>query len=190
VAGLIAAFLYNHYHLHTQAALIALELGVVSICSSYGIFFLGSLLVNTVRVPWLLDAESGEQIDALETRVSLAESKAEDKAATQQEKKRLHDLFGGFMKEGESLADELRRGMQSYGPWLQKRREWVERVSQALTDMGLPTEAAGFRQAGEKDRPIFPPGTVESPRLYYDLYSSQLTGYRTKLQEIVSRRLP
>jgi hypothetical protein len=42
---------------------------------------------------------------------------------TEMESRRLHDLFGGFMREGEALADELRRGVQHYGIWLKKRSD-------------------------------------------------------------------
>jgi hypothetical protein len=184
--GLVVSYFYGPVHV----ALDFLIRSVVMVGCSYGIAFLAALVINTVRVPWLLDAESGEQINALEKRAQVAETTLSESHDKSQENNRLHSLFGDFLDEGESLADELRRGMQVYGPWLDKRSKWVEKVSQTLTDMKLPTDAAAFRQAGEKDLPIFPPGTVSTPRLYYDHYSSQLTGYRTKLQEIVTRRLP
>jgi hypothetical protein len=92
--------------------------------------------------------------------------------------------------EGESLAEELRRTPgENYGAWLQKRRSWTEKVSQALTGMGFSTEAAAFRHAGEKDPKILSPGAMPDPRYWYDFYSAQLDGYRTKLQDIVERRL-
>jgi hypothetical protein len=102
---------------------------------------------------------------------------------------RLHKLFGEFMNEGEALALELRRGMEIYGPWTIKRNDWVMRVSKALTDMTLPTEAAASRHAGEKDF-IPAPGTVFDRKHQFQLYMDQLTGSRTELQRIVERRLP
>ena len=102
---------------------------------------------------------------------------------------RLHNLFGGFMDEGAALALELRRGMEIYGPWLAKRNDWIMRVSKTLTDMNLPTEAAAFRHAGEKDF-IPPPGTVFDRKHQFQLYMEQLTGCRTELQKIVQRRVP
>jgi hypothetical protein len=47
---------------------------------------------------------------------------------------------------------------------------------------------ASFRRAGETD-PKVGPGIVLDDRNWYDLYSGQFSGYRTKLQEIVEQRL-
>jgi hypothetical protein len=119
---------------------------------SYSVAFVGALIINTLRVPWLLDAESGQQIDALETRALIAESKADDDAATNRENKRLHDLFGEFMVEGELLTKELggTHG-DKFGAWLQKRRTWEEKICQTLIEMSLSTETAAFRHAGNEE---------------------------------------
>lgn len=121
--------------------------------------------------------------------IASLESKADQSAVDKAEAKRLHDLFGEFMSEGESLACELRQGIGNYGLWLAKRNDWIARVSQTLVKMNLPTEAATFRHAGEKDF-IPPPGTVFDKKHQFEFYMSQLAGSRTELQEIVKRRLP
>lgn len=104
---------------------------------------------------------------------------------------RLHEEFGIYMTEGENIARELRKGIRQdqYGPWLQKRGQWVARVSEAITALGLPDEAAAFRHAGERDADatqIFGPNQA----LYFiKLYMGQLDGWREKLADIVARRL-
>jgi hypothetical protein len=150
-----------------------------------------------LRVPWLLDAESGGQINDLEKRAHAAEAdvqtlemEADQSEAIKKENKRLHNLFAEFMEEAESLARELKENPgDNYGAWLQERRNWMEKVGQTLIDMNLPTEAAAFRHAGEKDATIPAPGTVLNRRYWYDFYSGQLDACRTKLQSIVERRL-
>lgn len=192
IVGLVVSYLYGHAHI----AFDFLVRSIVMVACSYAIAFLGAVVVNALRVPWLLDAESGEQINSLEKRAQIAEAsvqtlanQADQSEAIKKENKRLHDLFGELMDEGEALANELRRGMRDFGGWLQKRRGWAERVSTTLVEMNLPTEAAAFRHSGEKDaRPT--PGTVIDDKYLYQLYSEQLNGYRTRLQEIVTRRLP
>jgi hypothetical protein len=118
------------------------------------------------------------------------ESRLDQSDAEKAEKKKLHDLFGKFMAEGENLAKELKNAHgHAFGPWLRKRQIWAEQVVQTLDNMNLQTEAASFRHAGEKD-PLVGPGIVPDDRYWYRLYQDQLTGYRNKIQEIVTRRLP
>ena len=163
---------------------------VVMVLLSYGVAIVGALCINALRVPWLLDAESGEQIDALETRVLHAEREVADAAATNRRNAELHDLFGALMEEGEALAQTLKETHGNEFPaWAQKRRVWIEGVNQTLVQMGFSTEAAAFRQAGEIE-PIPAPGTIMDDRYYYRLYNEQLTGSRNELKDIVRRRLP
>jgi hypothetical protein len=174
IVGLIVSYFYGP----VRAALDFLVRSIVMVLCSYGIAFVAALVVNTLRVPWLLDAESGEQVNTQEKRAQIAEAsvqtlenQANQSVAVQRENKRLHDLFGAFMNEGEALADELRRGVRDFAPCLEKRRNWVERVSQSLVDMNLPTEAAAFRHSGEVEaRPA--PGTVIDDKYLYQLIVS------------------
>jgi len=103
--------------------------------------------------------------------------------------RQLHVAFGEFMAEGEGLAREWRAGMREYGPWLQKRREWVERVSDYLTNLGLPDEAAAFRHAGESDPD---PAQLVGPNqavYWHRFYGGHLDKWREKLADIIARRL-
>jgi len=150
IVGLVLGFLINLLYLHKQTAKEILFLGLGSFGGSYIIFFLGSFLVNTLRVSWLLDAESGEQINAWEARAFATEKTTSDAEAIAEEKRRLQDLFGGFLNEGESLANQLRRGMADYGTWLDERQRWATRVSQSLIDMHLPTRPPRFAMREKK----------------------------------------
>ena len=71
------------------------------------------------------------------------------------EARRLHGVFGDFddgrrnsCNRTETGASVSRR-VPVFGPWLQKRREWVQRASESLRGIGLPDEAAAFRHSAE-----------------------------------------
>jgi len=110
----------------------------------------------------------------------------------QDQRQRVQQLrvdFGYLMTEGERLAVEWRAGIREYGPWLQKCRDWVQRVSDFLTNMGLPDEAAAFRHAGEGDPDI---NQLQGPNqavYWHRFYGGQLDRRRAKLAEIAARRL-
>jgi len=116
-------------------------------------------------------------------------------AARDAEAQRLHGVFGDFMTQGEALAIELRRGLPHheglpvFGPWLQKRQEWIQRVSESLRDTGLPDEAAAFRHAAEGDPDINQLVGPNQSVYWYRFYSGQLDKCREKLADIVARRL-
>jgi hypothetical protein len=116
------------------------------------------------------------------------ESRLDQSDAQKAENKRLNSLFADLSKEGEALADELRRGMLHFGPWLQKREKWKQRTSKNIEDAGWPVDAADFRHSGEKDLKVGP-GTVMNDGILFELYRDQLSGCRKKLAEIVARRL-
>ena len=62
VLGLVVSYLYGP----ARWTIDFLYRSVVMVLLSYGVAFVGALVINTVRVPWLLDAESAEQINSLE----------------------------------------------------------------------------------------------------------------------------
>jgi hypothetical protein len=106
--------------------------------------------------------------------------------------RRLHGVFGDFMTEGEALATELRRGLPhpaEFGPWLQNRREWIQRASESLIAIGLPDEAAAFRHAVEGDPDINQLVGPNQSIYWYRFYGGQLDKCREKLADIVARRL-
>jgi hypothetical protein len=102
------------------------------------------------------------------------------------EARRLHSVFGDFMAGGEALAIELRRGLPYhegspvYGPWLQKRQEWVQRASESLSNIGLPDEAAAFRHAVEGDPDVNQLVGPNQSVYWYRFYSGQLDKCREK----------
>ena len=142
-------------------------------------FFLAAVLVF---------ARQRSSIDSLE---DAQKRDRENKA----EARRLHGVFGDFMTEGEALAVELRRGLpyhqgeQVFGPWLEKRRLWVQRASDSLRDVGLPDEAAAFRHAAEGDADINQLVGPNQSVYWYRFYGGQLDKCREKLADVVARRL-
>ena len=56
-------------------------------------WILGVLVYNIVHVPWLLDAESGQQISTWEERALAAESVLDDREKLKRDNKELHDKF-------------------------------------------------------------------------------------------------
>jgi len=104
---------------------------------------------------------------------------------------RLHERFGMYMTEGEHLAHEHRQGIREhgYGVWLQKRGQWVARVSEAITALGLPDEAAAFRHAGEADPDASQLVGPNQSLYWFKFYNGQLDEWREKLADIVARRL-
>lgn len=83
--------------------------------------------------------------------IASLQGKLNEKRAAKEKVQQLRAEFGNYMAEGERLTGEWRAGMREYGAWLQRRQGWVQRVSDFLTNMGLPDEAAAFRHSGEGD---------------------------------------
>jgi hypothetical protein len=169
---------------------------VVMVTLSYLIAFVGALVINTLRVPWLLDAESGGQINSLEKRAEDAESsvldlerQADKLEAAKAESKRLHDLFGSFMRSGIKLSGGL-AGCQvkaQFEAWDELFDSWLSSVRTAISDMGFNSEAAEFSRAGENAEPII---GIRDARKEREERCSVLEQHQLKLEEIVHRRLP
>ncbi len=128
------------------------------------------------------------------TIASLGDSEKRDRE-NKADARRLHDVFGDFMTEGEALAGELRQGLPYhegapvFGPWLQRRQEWVRRASDSLRDMGLPDDAAAFRHAVEGDPDINQLVGPNQSVYWYRFYGGQLDKCREKLADVVARRV-
>src|SRR5437016_4054363 len=73
--GIVLGYLINFFWLHVNTAKQLAILGAVSLSGSYVVWFLGALIINTLRVPWLLDAESTDLINTQDTRAEGAEIK-------------------------------------------------------------------------------------------------------------------
>lgn len=150
--GIAVGYIYNLLWLHKQTAK---ELVAVAVVSGFGanlIWFLGVFAANTVRVPWLLDAESAGLINKQEARAESAETKlAEIKAA-----KDKHDLFGWLMQQGVNFSRQI-AGCQTdahFASWDQHKDEWIKSVQQAMRDMGLLTDEVEFTRAGNYATPL------------------------------------
>lgn len=119
----------------------------------------------------------------------FAQEKLDEKRAAKEQIQQLRAEFGNYMAEGERLAREWRAGMREYGAWFQRRQGWVQRVSDFLTNMGLPDEAAAFRHAGEGDPDVNQLQGVNQAIYWHRFYGVQTDRWRTKLAEIAARRL-
>ncbi|HZR57033.1 MAG TPA: hypothetical protein VFA74_09195 [Terriglobales bacterium] len=177
LVGVTLSFWYNYSHLHLNTAQQVSVLALVCLGGSYGISFLGSLVVNTFRVPWLLDAESGQQIDALESRAQIAEQAAAEK----QKSKEMNALFADLMTRGGTLTQRV----TSDGVPDLEITEWVETVINTLVKVELSTDSVAFRHAAEKAEPII--GVIDA-RSEREKRRRKLVCYRDKLEEIVKLR--
>jgi hypothetical protein len=185
VVGAIVGYLINRLYLHMNSALTVAELGLISVGTSYAVFFLGSFAVNTFRVPWLLDAESGQQIDALESRAETAERALGDN----QRNKQKHELFGSLMTAALSFSSQLSRCSSDadFQSWDRHFNEWVNTVRHEMTNAGYPTDAAAFARAKETAAPVT--GVIDV-RSKVDQRRRVLNKYQESLEGFVHRRLP
>jgi hypothetical protein len=142
VLGLIVSYLYAPAHW----TLAFLYRSIVMVGLSYGIAFLGALLINTLRIPWLLDAEAGEQINGAEKRALVAESALQDNNDGMQVRVKLAAL----LQEGQKLEENLRKCEEPVHifAWDRKEYTWMNSVTQTLSDIGFPNYAVQFRRAG------------------------------------------
>lgn len=149
-------FLLNFIWLHKDTARQLAILGVVSFSGSYLIWFLLNLAFNTIRVPWLLDVESGQQINALEKRALVAENKADDSARIRQENTRLHELFGILAEKGAAFLTQIAQCQtkEHFASWNRHFGDWLKEVQQAMRDMKFPTDAVEFARAGDLSEPV------------------------------------
>ncbi len=98
--------------------------------------------------------------------------------------------LGKYLTEGEQLVDEWRRGLREYGQWLQKGRDWVQRVSDFFVNIGFPDDAAAFRHGWESDPDINELRGPDQDVYWHKFYGSKIDRCRIKLAEIAARRLP
>jgi len=185
VVGLIVAFLINHYYLHLSNALAVFELGLVSIGSSYAIFFSGSLAVNAFRAPWILDAESQQLMHALEVRAL----KAEATISGLEQREHKHDLFAKLMEEGRTFCSDLDRCQTpgQFASWDRHFADWIAKVEDEITKMGYHGEAVDFLRA--KDAAIPVKGVINF-RNEQEKRRRKLTEHQNYLSDFMRRRLP
>lgn len=189
VTVILVGVFIHHVWLHQQTAKELTLIGVISIAGSYAIWFLGALIANTLRVPWLLDAESGQQINTLEARALKAEAKVDNSEQAEKENKRLQDIFGHLMQAGINFSSQLAQCQTPahFASWDRHYQDWIKSVQVAIRDMGFLTDAAEFIRAGEYAEPVkgvMNTGNEQEQRCRV------LEKYQEKLAEFVERRLP
>jgi hypothetical protein len=156
MTGLAVGFLVHSLWLHEKTVRELVIISLVSLSRSYTLWFLGALIINSIRIPSLLDAESGEQINALETRALSAESKIFQSEQTTKENKRLHDLFGHLAEGGAQFSRDLAQCQTPahFASWDRHFNGWLEEVQIQIMNMGFRTDAAEFARAGESAAPV------------------------------------
>jgi hypothetical protein len=176
VVSAIEAWKYGIPH---QAASVLLR-GLCIVAVSYLTVFCVGFVLNLFYAPVSLDSKRAADVADLSGKVRAQENRAQ-----------LHARFVGLMQEAENLADDLRRGVAQahYGRWLEERRQWRDRVNQALIDSGFQVEAAAFRHASEPGNFNPPPGQVADGPYYRQFYGAELERSRAALGDIVRERM-
>jgi len=142
----------NFLWLHVTAAKQLAIIGAVSLTGSYAVWFLGAFVVNTIRVPWLLDAESTDLINQQATKAEKAENElAEIKAGRDK-----HELFARLMQQGVDFSSQIAECQTDahFASWDRHSHEWIKSVQQAMRDMGFPTDAVEFGRAAKYAEPV------------------------------------
>jgi hypothetical protein len=113
---------------------------------SYGIAFLGALVINTLRIPWLLDAEAGERINGAEKRALVAEAALQANNDGMEVRVKLAAL----LQNGQKLEENLRTCVQPvhFFVWDREEYTWMNSVTQTLLTIGFPNYAVEFRRTG------------------------------------------
>jgi hypothetical protein len=183
--GIVLGYLINLFWLHANTAKQLAILGVVSLSGSYAVWFLAAFVVNTFRVPWLLDAESTALINTQETRAESAEKKVAEINAARDK----HDLFGRLMQQGDDFSRQIAECQTDahFASWDQHRDVWVKSVQQAMRDMGLPTDGVEFARAGKYAVPVM---GVISTGSKQENRRRVLEKHQENLADFVQRRLP
>jgi len=175
------------------------ETVVIAVISGVGanlLWFLGVLIYNAVRVPWLLDADAGKQISDLENRAILAETSvrnlqasADQTEAARTENIRRHELFGRLAQNGRDVLRDLQGcSMETqFAMWDIQFKQWKEAVEKEIIHLGFHTDAVEFSRSGDAAEPM--KGVVDA-RVRREYNGRVLEKHRDKLADFVSRRLP
>jgi hypothetical protein len=152
VLGLIVSCLYGPAHW----TLDFLYRSIVMVGLSYGIAFSGALVINTLRIPWLLDAEAGEQINGAEKRAIVAEAALQANNDGMEVRVKLAAL----LQKGQKLEENLRTCVEPvhFFAWDREEYTWMDSVTQTLLTIGFPNYAVEFRRAGTE--PVFVSGPM------------------------------
>lgn len=180
--------MYGWLYLHKQIK----ETAAIAVMSGIGatlIWILGVLIYNTVRVPWLLDAESGQQISTLEERALAAESALDDRDKVKRDNKELHDKFGHLAQAALEFSTDINRATtrSELMSWDRHFKMWVDDVQSAMRYMGFPTDATEFLRAGSLAIPVA--GVMNTP-WEQEKRRRELKMHQDYLADFARRKLP
>lgn len=183
--GIAVGNLYSYFWLHKHTAK---ELVVGALVSGVGanlIWILGVFVVNALRVPWLLDAESTDLINTQETRAV----NAENELATINGARKKHDLFGWLAQQGVDFKRQIAECQSDaqFVSWDRHWKEWLILVQREMVNMGFPTDAVEFARAGEYAEPIRGVINTGSRQLGR---ARAIEKHQEYLAKFVERRLP
>jgi hypothetical protein len=185
VIGIAVGYFYSLLILHKQTTKEVVTVALVSGIGANLIWFLCALVINTVRVPWLLDAESTGLVNTEQTRAEIAEKKlAEINAARDK-----HDLFARLMQQGVNFSCQIAECQTdaNFASWDRHSNDWIKSVQQAMRDVGFATDAVEFARAAEYAEPITGVITTVSKR---EERARVLEKHQENLADFVQRRLP
>jgi hypothetical protein len=145
-------YFYNLLWLHKQTAQEIVTVALVSGIGANLIWFVAVFIVNTLRVPWLLDAENAGLINTQATRAEIAETKLAEISAARDK----HDLFAQLMQQGVDFSCQIAECQSDaqFASWDMHSNEWLKSVQKAMRDMGFPTDAVEFARAAEYAEPV------------------------------------
>jgi hypothetical protein len=189
IIGIAFGFLINFIWLHKDTSRQLAILSVISLSGSYLIWFLLNLSFNTIRAPWLLDAESSQLLDGMEQRALTAEAALDEKVKIKQENERLHSSFGFLAQQGaQFLLDISRCSTRSeFASWDYHSKTWIQDVQSAIRNMGFPVDAVEFGRADASAKPVG--GVMNTPN-EQEQRRRRLTEHQNYLVEFTKRRLP
>jgi hypothetical protein len=178
-------YLINLFWLHVGTAKQLAILGAVSLSGSYVVWFLGAFVVNTLRVPWLLDAENTDLINKHETRAEDAEKELGRIKAGRDK----HELFARLMQQGVDFSSQIAACQTNadFTSWDRHSDEWLKSVQEAMQDMGFPTDAVEFGRAAEYAEPVT---GVYNTRSKQEERARVLEKHQRYLAYFVQTRLP
>ena len=187
--GLALGYLINAYHLHLQTAKQLAVIGFVSFGGSYAVWFLTALVVNTLRVPWLLDAESEQLIDEMDSKARAAETALAELKDNKEGTRRLHKEFGALMQSAAQLSSDLATCYEAiqFGSWDARLNQWLDTVKKAILGLGFDADAVAFIRAGDNASPV---AGVVNPAYHQETRRRVLKQHEKELADIIRRRLP
>ena len=185
IIGVAVGYAYSFWFLHKQTAKEVVTIALVSGIGANLVWFLCALVINTVRVPWFLDAESTGVINTQEARAEDAEKKITELKAARDK----HDLFGRLMQQGVTFSRDIRNSHTEahFASWDRHFGDWLKSVQQEMQEMGFYTDAVEFSRSGTYAEPM--KGVIDTGN-QQGFRARVLEKHQEYLADFVKRRLP